>query len=233
MQITNLSSGRSVTADVRNYYSHKIFAMGARSIMQHLYPRMLALHDLNDDIALPDPNGRVDLPSLMRPSHLFMESHGVYLIGRYPMSPRRNCAERSLTDNEDSMMLWIGSSVSPQLLKDLLDVDDILHINPHMVGVLGMITKKIVLIVNAFDSCLCLSFPVAFQHKSETFWHIDSDSEGTRQNLPLYGRTWTAPRSNSATCSSRTRTTPLCHTLIVRILYACPSDSLLTTNTNT
>ena len=26
-------------------------------------------------------NGRIDLPSLMRDSHLFMESHGVYLIG--------------------------------------------------------------------------------------------------------------------------------------------------------
>ncbi|RPD55953.1 sec24-like protein [Lentinus tigrinus ALCF2SS1-6] len=115
MMKTKPLKGRSVTADVRNYYAHKIFAMSARSVMQHLYPRMLALHDLNDDIALPGANGRVDLPSLMRPSHLFMESHGVYLI-----------------DNEDAMMLWIGASVSPQLLKDLLDVDDIMQIDPHM-----------------------------------------------------------------------------------------------------
>lgn len=49
--------------------------------MFRLYPRMLAVHDLNDEIALPDANGKLDLPSLMRDSHLFMESHGVYIIG--------------------------------------------------------------------------------------------------------------------------------------------------------
>ena len=76
-----LGTARNVTADVRNFYTYRILGMSARSIMHHLYPRMLALHDLNDTIALPDANGRVDMPSLMRDSHLFMESHGVYLIG--------------------------------------------------------------------------------------------------------------------------------------------------------
>lgn len=70
-----------MTADVRNFYVHKITAMSVRRTMYHLYPRLLALHDLNDTIALPRALGRVDLPSLMRDSHLFMESHGVYLIG--------------------------------------------------------------------------------------------------------------------------------------------------------
>ncbi len=127
-----MCAGRSVTADVRNYYGHKISAMSARRIMHHLYPRMLALHDLNDEIALPDANGRVDLPSLMRCSHLFMESHGVYLIGTCSL---HLCEKRThgSTDNEDAMMLWIGASVSPQLLKDLLGVDDIWEVDQHMV----------------------------------------------------------------------------------------------------
>lgn len=61
-----------------------------------LYPRMLALHDLDEAIALPQPvpaaNGtatddggevvmRIDMPGMMRCSYRFMQAGGVYLIG--------------------------------------------------------------------------------------------------------------------------------------------------------
>ncbi|KAL6301054.1 hypothetical protein BKA93DRAFT_739260, partial [Sparassis latifolia] len=116
---------RNIAADVRSYEAHKIMAMGAGATMQHLYPRLLALHDLDNFVALPDPGtGKIDFPSLMRNSHLFMESHGIYLI-----------------DNEELVIFWIGVNASPQLLKDFLDVDDIMQIDPHMIELPRLSTR--------------------------------------------------------------------------------------------
>ncbi|KAF9788107.1 hypothetical protein BJ322DRAFT_605700 [Thelephora terrestris] len=105
-----------VSADVRNYYAHKLLACSARSLVQYLYPPLISLHDLNETIALPDQvTGRLKIPSSMRNSHIFMSSNGVYLL-----------------DNGEVMMIWIGNSVSPQILLDLFGVDDINLVDPRM-----------------------------------------------------------------------------------------------------
>lgn len=71
-----------VSADVRSYYCHKLLASSARGLVQHLYPPLMSLHDLDETVALPDPvTGYVRIPSLMRNSHIFMASNGVYLLG--------------------------------------------------------------------------------------------------------------------------------------------------------
>jgi protein transport protein SEC24 len=57
--------------------------------MHYLYPRLVALHDLNTETALPQmvetSEGtvveKIRMPSCMRNSYHFMEASGLYLIG--------------------------------------------------------------------------------------------------------------------------------------------------------
>ena len=72
-----------------------MLSMNPRDLIYCLYPRLLALHDLDDQIALPleDIAGAVNggndeasrretpMPSHMRNGHFFMEAGGIYLIG--------------------------------------------------------------------------------------------------------------------------------------------------------
>lgn len=96
--------------------------------MQFLYPQLLALHDLTDTICVPDPTtGRIQFPSLMRDSYIWMENNGLYLAG-VSLSfafgfGRFLCNVR--VDDEEQMILWVGASISPQLLKDLYGVESI------------------------------------------------------------------------------------------------------------
>lgn len=85
----NSYPARQISSDVRNYHIHRILSMSARTLMNYLYPRLLALHDLDDSIALPQMvenedgtlSERILMPSCMRDSYFLMEAGGVYLIG--------------------------------------------------------------------------------------------------------------------------------------------------------
>ena len=112
--------------------------------MYYLYPRLLAIHDLDATIALPHPEtGVIEMPSLMRGSHIFMQEDGIYLIGPFSQSVKKiqTKLKRKIflltpTDNEELQVLWIGQSASPQLLLDLFGVDDIFKVDVRIVRVL-------------------------------------------------------------------------------------------------
>lgn len=73
-----------MVSDVRNFHAHRILSLGVVATIQYLYPRLLALHDLTDDVCIPDPTtGRIQLPALMRCGYVWMENNGLYLAGKF------------------------------------------------------------------------------------------------------------------------------------------------------
>ena len=89
---------------------------GVSATLRHLYPRMLAVHTLPDEVGFPDERGQLVLPRLMRTSYSRMEPHGAYLV-----------------ENGERAILWLGQAVSPQLLRDLYDVDSLDELDPRKV----------------------------------------------------------------------------------------------------
>lgn len=155
-----MHKARNISSDVRNYHINRILTMGIRETIQYLYPRLWAVHDLElpegdldsapdtevpslasrmDELSLShgtDPNGaaskmdgaqlqfhpqRIPLPPIMRLTHEWMEAGGLYLI-----------------DNEESMILWIGSMISRELLKRVFGdgVDEVGMVDGGIVSLL-------------------------------------------------------------------------------------------------
>ncbi|GMK56207.1 hypothetical protein CspeluHIS016_0300470 [Cutaneotrichosporon spelunceum] len=99
--------GGNVVADVRAHYLRVAKGAGATAIMSSLYPRIMAVHDLDEKYGFPGPNGRLRLPRFMRASHVWMVSEGAYLLS-----------------NGEIAMLWFGGAVSPPIINDLYGVEN-------------------------------------------------------------------------------------------------------------
>lgn len=52
--------------------------------MTLLYPRILAIHDLKDHVGFPaGPQGRLQMPALMRAGYGWMVAEGAYLMSEF------------------------------------------------------------------------------------------------------------------------------------------------------
>ncbi|MBW0489090.1 hypothetical protein O181_028805 [Austropuccinia psidii MF-1] len=111
---TKALKGGNVSSDVRTHYMRNLKSMAVAPTLLMLYPRMISLHRLADEVAELKVNGKLKLPSLMRASYLRMEPDGMYLI-----------------ENGDVMIVWIGSGVSGKLLEDLFAVESLEELDPQ------------------------------------------------------------------------------------------------------
>lgn len=55
-------------------------------------------------------------------------------VRRSYSGPLRECADNIFADNGDIAVLWLGNAVSPQILRDLYDVESTEELNTRMVS---------------------------------------------------------------------------------------------------
>ncbi len=110
--------GGSETSDRRVHEMRMIRAMGARELSLYLYPRILALHNLQPEEGFVDANsGHLRMPPAMRATFARVEPGGVYLV-----------------DNGQQCVLWLEKQTSPNLLADLFgeDKQTLQSLDPYM-----------------------------------------------------------------------------------------------------
>lgn len=100
---TRAFKGGSESTDRRVHEMRMIRSMGALELSLYLYPRMIALHNLQPEEGFADPaTGHLKMPPTMRTSFSRVEAGGVYLV-----------------DNGQQCLLWFHSQTSPELIVDL------------------------------------------------------------------------------------------------------------------
>ncbi|KAF2173671.1 hypothetical protein M409DRAFT_15948 [Zasmidium cellare ATCC 36951] len=94
-----------------------IKGMGAGELSLYLYPRIIALHNLDPSEGFADENGHLKMPRAIRASFGNIEEGGAYLV-----------------DNGQMLILWIHQLVSPNLLEDLFGpgFDDLQKLDPNL-----------------------------------------------------------------------------------------------------
>ncbi|KAF2863038.1 beta-sandwich domain of Sec23/24 [Piedraia hortae CBS 480.64] len=111
-----LKAGRE-PSDRRIQEARMVKAMGSAELSLYMYPRMLAIHNLDPSEGFADENGQLKMPQAVRLTFADIEEGGVYLV-----------------DNGQILLLWIHQRVSPNLLEDLFgpEFTDIQALDPNM-----------------------------------------------------------------------------------------------------
>ena len=115
---TRALKGGVEPADRRTYDMRSIKAMTSADLSLHLYPRMIALHNLDAADGFPNDRGHLKMPHSLRLSWGRIEEGGAYLV-----DPATG-----------PIILWLHAQVSPNLLEDLLgpEANALEKVDPYM-----------------------------------------------------------------------------------------------------
>jgi protein transport protein SEC24 len=104
-------------SDRRIHEVRMIRSMGPAELSLYLYPRIIALHNLDPSEGFADENGHLKMPRAVRASFSSIEAGGAYLV-----------------DNGQMLLLWFSQQVSPNLLEDLFGpgFNDLSTLDPNL-----------------------------------------------------------------------------------------------------
>ncbi|KAH7118800.1 Sec23/Sec24 family protein-like protein [Dendryphion nanum] len=94
--------GGKEPSDRRVHDMRMIKSMGPLEMSLYLYPRIIALHSLDERDGFANENGHLRMPEGVRASFSKVEEGGAYIV-----------------DNGQICLLWLHAQVSPNLLEDL------------------------------------------------------------------------------------------------------------------
>ncbi|KAF2742701.1 Sec23/Sec24 family protein [Sporormia fimetaria CBS 119925] len=94
--------GGKEPTDRRVHDMRMIKSMGPLELSLYLYPRIIAIHNLDEKDGFPNEKGHLKMPSTIRATFGKMEEGGAYIV-----------------DNGQICLLWLHANVSPNLLEDL------------------------------------------------------------------------------------------------------------------
>ncbi|PKK64784.1 hypothetical protein RhiirC2_665880 [Rhizophagus irregularis] len=110
-----LRGGANLTSDARVHCMRLIKSIGVAESIVFLYPRLIPVHNLSDQVGYPNQYGKVKLPPLIRVSYDRLESEGAYLL-----------------ENGHILIFWIGRQISSEFINNVFGVDSIEKINSKL-----------------------------------------------------------------------------------------------------
>ncbi|KAJ5094426.1 Sec23/Sec24 beta-sandwich [Penicillium angulare] len=94
--------GGNESSDRRVHDQRLIRSFGCTELSLYLYPRIIAIHNMQPEDGFANEHGQLQIPPSLRASYSKIEEGGAYLI-----------------DNGQTVLLWLHAQVSPNLLEDL------------------------------------------------------------------------------------------------------------------
>ncbi|KAF7731415.1 COPII coat Sec23p-Sfb3p heterodimer component [Apophysomyces ossiformis] len=134
--------GVDMNSDVRAAAMKMFNGMSVKELVWTLYPRMFALHDMNDECGMPD-KGEINLPPMIRASYERLDQKGAYFIGnRFRHTLKKPDADMDILDTGSDLFLWLGSKVSSEFLEGVFGVPTLDQIDPNMFALPALTSDK-------------------------------------------------------------------------------------------